>query len=95
MLLGGGASFVLGLITSARGGEVASLLGWIGLIIFPLAILSMIFAIALFTGRNWARILMIIGAVLDIITIAGILLGIILLWYLTRPRVVAYFKQPK
>jgi len=57
--------------------------------------LSMIFAIALFTGRNWARILMIIGAVLDIITIAGILLGIILLWYLTRPRVVAYFKQPK
>jgi hypothetical protein len=60
-----------------------------------MALLPLIFAIALFTGHNWARILMLIGAVLDIISITGIVWGVILLWYLTRPRVAAYFKQPK
>lgn len=83
------------LFALAPGLGVAAFLGPLGLIIIPLAILPMVFAIALFTGRNWARILMLIGAVLDIISIVGIIWGAILLWYLTRPRVVAYFKQPK
>ena len=70
-------------------------MGLFGIIVIPFAVLALIFALALFSGRNWARILMLIGAVLDIISIAGIIWGIILLWYFTRPRVVAYFKQPK
>ncbi|MCJ7770016.1 DUF1349 domain-containing protein, partial [Candidatus Bathyarchaeota archaeon] len=69
--------------------------GSLGLLMSMMALLPLIFAIALFTGHNWARILMLIGAVLDIISITGIVWGVILLWYLTRPRVVAYFKQPK
>jgi hypothetical protein len=71
------------------------LLGPLSILILPLSILPLFFAVSLFTGRNWARILMLIGAVLDIISIAGIIWGVILLWYLTRPHVVAYFKQPK
>ena len=74
---------------------LAASLGPIGVIIIPFTILPLIFAFGVFTGRNWARILMLIGAVLDIITIFGVIWGIIILWYFTRPRVVAYFKQPK
>ncbi len=69
--------------------------GAYGLLIVVFGVLGLFFGIALFTGRNWARILMLVGAVLDIITILGFIWGVILLWYLTRPRVVAYFKQPK
>lgn len=83
------------LVFLAFGGFIAAFSGLFGLIILPLALIPLIFAIALYTGRNWARILMLIGAVLDIITIVGAIWGIIILWYFTRPRVVAYFKQPK
>ncbi len=86
---------ILGSLVVLSGGLASFVYGPIGLIIFPLALLPLIFAVALFTGHNWARILMLIGAVLDIISIVGILWGVILLWYLTRPNVVAYFKQPK
>jgi hypothetical protein len=74
---------------------VAALLGPFGVIVLPFAVLPLVFALALFTGRNWARILMLIGAVLDILSIVGIIWGALLLWYLTRSNVVAYFKQPK
>jgi hypothetical protein len=70
-------------------------LGSLGLAIVAFEALPLIFGIALFTGRNWARILMLIGAVLDIISIVGIIWGIILIWYLRKSNVVAYFKQPK
>lgn len=68
----------------------------IGVIFIVAGALSFIFAIAFFTGRNWGRILMMIGAVLELFAIpVGTIIGIIVLWYLTRPRVRAYFKQPK
>lgn len=58
-------------------------------------IIPLVFAILFLLGFNFARILMLIGAILDIISIVGIIWGIILLWYLTRPRVKAYFTQSK
>lgn len=66
-----------------------------GTLLIAFGALPLIFAILFLTGWNVARILMIIGAILDIITVVGIIWGIILLWYLTRPRVRAYFKQPR
>lgn len=81
--------------TLAVGVTAAAFLGALGVVILPFAIIPLIFALAVFTGRNWARILMLIGAVLDILSIVGIVWGILILWYFTRPRVVAYFKQPK
>ncbi len=70
-------------------------IGPFAIVVMAFAVLPLIFALGVFTGRNWARILMLIGAVLDILSIAGIIWGVIILWYFTRPRVVAYFKQPK
>ena len=83
------------LIGVAIGLALAAVLGPFALVVLAFEIIPLIFAIAFLTGRNWARILMLIGAVLDIISIVGIAWGLILLWYLTRPRVIAYFTQPK
>lgn len=66
-----------------------------GIAIAAISAIPLIFAILFIMGINVARILMIIGAILDIITVVGIIWGIILLWYLTRPRVRAYFKQSR
>jgi hypothetical protein len=70
-------------------------LGIFGGFVLVLGVLTLFFAFALLSGRNWARILILIGAVLDIISIVGIIWGAILLYYFTRPHVVAYFKAPK
>lgn len=88
-------SLIVLFISSLISFALTPFLGPLALIIYPFAILPLLFAIALFTGSDWARILMLVGAVLDIISVAGIIWGVLLLWYLTRPRVVAYYKQPK
>ncbi len=68
----------------------------IGIIVLIISLVPLFFAIAFMTGRNWGRILMMIGAVLELFNIPiGTIIGIIILWYLTRPGVVAYFKQPR
>lgn len=70
--------------------------GLFGGIIIGLGVITLLIAIALFTGRNWARILNIVFAVIDLINFPiGTIIGIIFLIYLTRPRVVAYFKQAR
>lgn len=65
------------------------------IVVIAVGVLSLIFAVSFLTGHNWARILMMIGAVLDIISIIGIIWGIILLVYLTRPNVRKYFESKK
>lgn len=70
-------------------------LGIFGFVIVVFGVLTLFFALALLSGRNWARLLILVGAVLDIISIVGIIWGAILLYYFTRPHVVAYFKAPK
>jgi hypothetical protein len=75
--------------------SVGAIFGPFGLVIDVFGVVTLLFALALLSGRNWARILVLIGAVLDIISIIGIVWGIILLWYFTRANIVAYFKAPK
>ena len=92
--------FVGGAFLTAAGFSGGSALGGIfgalGVVFIFSGLLSFIFAIAFLTGRNWGRILMIIGAILELFAFPiGTIIGIIILWYLTRPRVKAYFKQPK
>ena len=67
----------------------------LGLLFLPVGVIALIIGVSLFTGKNWARILMIIGGVLDLITIVGIPLGIIIIVYFRRQNVVAYFNQKK
>jgi hypothetical protein len=60
------------------------------LVLIVISLLPLFFAIAFLTGRNWGRISMMIGAVLELFDIPiGTLIGIIVLYYLTRPKVVA------
>lgn len=92
-LVAGGFLFTAG---GVAGGAIGGLLAVLGIVFVVSGILSTVFAIAFLTGRNWGRILMMIGAVLELFAIPiGTIIGIIVLWYLTRPRVRAYFKQPK
>jgi len=67
----------------------------LGLILLPIGVIALIIGVAVFTGKNWARILMLIIGVLDIISIVGILIGIIIVVYFRRQNVVAYFNQNK
>lgn len=78
------------------GALLSFLLPSLGVIIAVASFLPLIFAFCLFSGRNWARILMMVGAVFDLFALPiGTIFGIIILYYFTRPRVVAYFKQEK
>jgi ribosomal protein L37E len=74
---------------------LGALSGFFAAVLLPIGVLTLLAALALFTGQNWARILILIFGVLEIITIAGIIFGPITLWYFRKPDVVAYFKQPK
>ena len=79
----------LGLVSGALIGILGAAFGVIVLIVGIFAIVT---GLALFTGKNWARILIMIGGVLDLIDIPiGTIIGIVILWYFTRPEVKEYF----
>lgn len=58
------------------------------------SLLPLFFAIPFLLGKNWGRTLMMIGAVIELFSLpVGSIVGIITLYYLTRPKVVAFFKS--
>ena len=79
--------------------------GVITVILVLLAAFSFVIAGALFSGKRWARTLVIILSIIDFIfgavSIAGgnvfgiteIILDIIILYYMWRPHVIAYFNK--
>ncbi len=68
------------------------MVGILGVLFIPFGLFALITGLALFTGKNWARILIMIGGVLDLIDIPiGTIIGIVILWYFTRPEVKEYF----
>src|SRR5207245_10733592 len=67
----------------------------IGIILLPIGVIALIIGISVFTGKNWARILMIILGVLDIISIIVIIIGLRVVYVIRQQNVVAYFKQNK
>ncbi len=69
--------------------------GYISLIMVIIMVFPLLFSILFLLGYEFTRILMMIGACLEIFTIVLIPLAIIILWYLSRPNVRAYFQQPK
>ena len=82
---------------------VGALLGIFGAVILILGLLYLIIGIGFFGGKSWARTLGMIVAVLSIIVdipsliffgpsnILGLIFAIIILYYLTRPHVKAFF----
>ncbi len=84
-ILAGIAYLAIGLVAGA-------LVGILGVLFIPFGLFALITGLALFTGKNWARILIMIGGVLDLIDIPiGTIIGIVILWYFTRPEVKEYF----
>jgi uncharacterized membrane protein (DUF2068 family) len=100
MVLAGGAGIVfLGGSTGIFGfifvivGAIMLLIGLVELVIFW----------GLWTGKSWARFLAIIFAILGILfnlmsvvgggltAIVGLLIGVVILWYLFQPQVKAFY----
>lgn len=89
-------------ILAGLGGLASIIFGFaFGLLGFALLIIGLIeFAVAYgyWTGASWGWWLGIIGAALDIasilaINVVGFLIGLIMLYYLTRPHVKAWFRH--
>jgi uncharacterized membrane protein len=84
-------------------GMFSAVLGGIFLIMFGiLAVIEFVIAGALFSGKPWGRIIVIILSIIGLIiglasmvgnsfSILSIILDGIVLWYMWRPHVVAYF----
>ena len=93
-----GGSSLFGQFTAVLGGAITA-------IILVLAAFAFIIAGALFSGKRWARTLVIILSIIDLIfeavSIAGgnafgiaeIILDLIILYYMWRPHVIAYFNR--
>jgi uncharacterized membrane protein (DUF2068 family) len=75
----------------------------IGIVLIAIGVVHLIIAWGLWRGRRWARLLAIaltiLGLIPDIvgsftlnpISLVGLLIGILILWYLFQPQVKMYF----
>ena len=81
-----------GLLYIILGAGEGLFLGSAALLFVGIGVFALITGLALFAGRNWARILVLIAGVLDLFGIPiGTIIGIIILYYFTRPHIKAYF----
>jgi uncharacterized membrane protein (DUF2068 family) len=75
-------------------------LAGIGIVLLVLAVLGFVMMWGLWSGRSWARTITMILAVIGIITgifslpgsLIEILINAVILYYLTRPNIIAYFQ---
>ena len=75
-------------------------LAGIGLVLLILAILGFLMTWGLWSGKSWARIITMILAVIGVITgifnlpgsLISILINVVILYYLTRPHIKAYYQ---
>lgn len=86
---------VLGGLVSLAVGAFAS---GFGLVLVIIGLVELAVAYGYWTGKSWGWWLGIVGAVLDIVSIFslnyfGFIIGIIMLYYLTRPNVKAWFHR--
>ena len=70
----------------------APVLAGLGGLFILIGLVELLLAWGLYTGKNWARIVAIIFAILGLLAIPiGTIISIIILYYLTRPHVKAFF----
>jgi hypothetical protein len=75
-------------------------LAGVGLVLLILSILGFIMTWGLWSGKSWARLITMILAVISIVTgifslpgsLISILIEIVILYYLTRPHIKAYYQ---
>jgi len=111
-LIGGSVSLIIAVVGAAMlgvsggmgyFGMFSAVLGGIFLIMFGiLAAIEFVIAGALFSGKHWARIIVIILSIISLImglaslignpfSLLTIVLNAFVLWYMWRPHVIAYF----
>ena len=102
IVIGAVALGVSGLVASSYPGG-AAVAAAIGAILLIIGILELVYGIGFFGGKGWAWTLAMIGSILQIIfgivsiafgstgSVFGLIISIIILYYLTRPHVKAYF----
>jgi len=100
-LVFGAASTMMG--NSFMGGFMSVVGGALAAVFVIVAILDFAIASALFSGKRWGRTVVIVLSIIDLIfevvsiaggnvfSIAGIILDLIVLYYMWRPHVIAYF----
>ena len=93
-----GGPSMFGMMASAIGGFIAAIL-------VMLAMFSFIISGALFSGKRWGRGIVIVFSIIDLVlsavsivggnvfSIADIILNLIILYYMWRPHVIAYFNK--
>ena len=75
-------------------------LAGIGLVLLIVAVLGFIMTWGLWSGKSWARIITMILAVIGVVTgifnlpgsLISILINVVILYYLTRPHIMAYYQ---
>jgi len=102
IIIGAAALGLSGLVASAYPGG-AAVAAAIGAVLLIIGILELVYGIGFFGGKSWAWTLAIIGSVLNIIfgivsiafgsfgSVFGLIISILILYYLTRTHVKAYF----
>jgi hypothetical protein len=99
LVAGGGFFAMLGTIPGLE--FIAGLIVAVGAILLLLGIISLIVAWGLWTGQGWAWTLAIVLTIISLIIsipgalagvgVIGLIIDIIILYYLTRPHVKAFF----
>src|SRR5215467_2712827 len=102
LIAGAGLLALSGLVAAAYPGG-AAVAAVIGAFLLILGILELVYGIGMLGGKGWAWILAMIGSVLNIVfgivsiatgsvaSVFGLIIAILILYYLTRPHVKAYF----
>jgi len=80
-------------------GLITGIIAFIGIVFVILGLIAFLIAYGLWTGKGWAwtlcLILSIIGIILSILSlpggVIGLIIDILILYYLTRPHVKAFF----
>ncbi len=99
----GGMSAMKGM--SYFGEMTGALVNIIAIILMILAVFAFIISGALFSGKKWGRTIVIIFSIMDLIfesvsivggngfAVAGIILDLVILYYMWRPHVISYFNR--
>jgi hypothetical protein len=101
----GAVAGIGGYMGEMMGGFMAVLGGVFTAIFAIIAVISFLIAGALFSGKRWGRTITIVFSIINLIieavslvsgnpfAIASVILNIIILWYMWRPHVIAYFNK--
>ncbi|MEM0120334.1 MAG: zinc ribbon domain-containing protein [Thermoprotei archaeon] len=83
---------VTGIFAGSVLGFIAAPLASLGVLFILIGLVELLLAWGLYMGRSWARLVAMLFAVIGLLDFPlGTILGLLILYYLTRPHVKAFF----